>query len=1309
MSLRKLVSLLVVLSMLTPGLSLLASTVASPDMSEDGTMDHTTGPRTVVETWTDTDWSGGSMNMSFNVEADLTPGELVLSSDINDMLELYDPTTRDGIYSLAELGGNLYLTASSPGTGLDHTAFYSCDAGTVQCQLVSDLEEDMVYEMSPNENLTRLYIPGALSTNASVNGGVYVFNGTNVSLLQVGDITSDSIGIRSVYEHDNRLYAASNDDDANNRAYIYRSVNDGQVWSKQALTLLPKPYGRQFNAIGAAGDYVLVQPDGLADEGAVVYVNDGGSWVPRPIPGLTNDYGAFVDIGGVPYFLNAGYLYKYEDSAWVQVPAPFTPTVSGIEMYDSATDNITTVGDMILSRAGHTADLVVNGSGSVVMSGGIVADYPIKQVEVFEASTGDQTAAASMQNARAYHASAVIEDGVLLVTGGLSGGPPSGYLSLTSVEKYNLTNDQWTVASSLAFGRYNHTATLLADGRVLVTGGMNTGGGFLGTAEIYDPVGGSWSTASSMSVPRANQMAYLLANGTVLVAGGRDGSGAINDSELYDPAGDNWIDLGTIGTARYDATAFGSAAGVALCGGTNGSASFDTCVEYSSAGGTWGGFSSMTTERAGMAAIDLGGGEILAMGGLTTNGTVLSSIELYSGTWALQPPELEQARFGHKATVINSSLFLLTGGYRSTALNNSTFKAAAPYGANGIVVGSTDGRIHIMDGSGNWTSTSSGGPEIMDVMVHHGRVHASTRAPSKVFVASAVPTGTMVSVPHKYLNYAENMSIVWDAIQPAGTTLKFQVKSSRDLAGLNSTNFTGPDGTNSTYYDVSGTQLNNVHAGTNWFQYLVVMETNDPVNTTVIREVRLVMNGTPLVLTTIEVLPATITVTADDYVDFEATGYDQFGVEMPFIPSWSVESGSINPITGNFTPGDNGTWTVVARFFSLEGTAEVTVEPGVLASIDIDPGQWFGSTDGSVVFTAVGLDQRGNNASFDPVWAVSGGGTISATGNFTPTMPGTWRIYVNDSVTGKSANVTAVVWSGTPSRIDISPSDVTLQAGVHQQFSASVYDADGNVLETVVQWKVTGGGAINMLGNFTATTSGTWSVIANLTTYGVTAETGVTVTPGPLEDITVTPSTITMKAGETLSFNANPVDAYGNTLSINIRWSATGGGGFSNGVFTPTKTGIWIIYANASGSSTKVEVVVLPGDLYEVLVTATDGSAEPVVVEGGSGKQFNAQGVDEFGNSISGLTYVWTVPDTIGRIDNMGGFIAGAKKGTGQITCTAREDSITKTGTIDIEVMKTPQPIEPGDPIYYFLLEIVVMVVLVLVVVMVIVELRRKA
>ena len=72
-----------------------------------------------------------------------------------------------------------------------------------------------------------------------------------------------------------------------------------------------------------------------------------------------------------------------------------------------------------------------------------------------------------------------------------------------------------------------HTATLLRDGRVLVTGGLasppvrgSSLGAHLKTAETYDPSNGTWTLAGSMTLTRAGHAATLLDDGTVLVVGG---------------------------------------------------------------------------------------------------------------------------------------------------------------------------------------------------------------------------------------------------------------------------------------------------------------------------------------------------------------------------------------------------------------------------------------------------------------------------------------------------------------------------------------------------------------------------------------------------------------------------------------------------------------------------------------------------------------------------------------------------------------------------------------------------------------------
>ena len=109
-----------------------------------------------------------------------------------------------------------------------------------------------------------------------------------------------------------------------------------------------------------------------------------------------------------------------------------------------------------------------------------------------------------------------LANGKVLVAGGFSGiyGPTE-----SSAEIYDPDNGTWTAAASMSAPRGGHSASLLSDGRVLVTGGSESGyfGGGPKTAELYDPITDSWSPAGTMNSPRDLPTATLLPDGKVLV------------------------------------------------------------------------------------------------------------------------------------------------------------------------------------------------------------------------------------------------------------------------------------------------------------------------------------------------------------------------------------------------------------------------------------------------------------------------------------------------------------------------------------------------------------------------------------------------------------------------------------------------------------------------------------------------------------------------------------------------------------------------------------------------------------------------
>ena len=159
----------------------------------------------------------------------------------------------------------------------------------------------------------------------------------------------------------------------------------------------------------------------------------------------------------------------------------------------------------------------------------------------------------SMSTPRGCHTATLLPDGRVLVTGGYSG------VFVGSAELYDPGLGTWAPTGSMSTPRGCHTATLLPDGRVLVTGGNNNnsyGWGYLGSAELYDPRLGTWSPTAAMSTARSSHTATLLTDGRVLVSGGSpDFYSSLGSAEIYDPALGTWSSTPSMSTARADHTA----------------------------------------------------------------------------------------------------------------------------------------------------------------------------------------------------------------------------------------------------------------------------------------------------------------------------------------------------------------------------------------------------------------------------------------------------------------------------------------------------------------------------------------------------------------------------------------------------------------------------------------------------------------------------------------------------------------------------------------------------------------------------------
>jgi subtilisin family serine protease len=224
--------------------------------------------------------------------------------------------------------------------------------------------------------------------------------------------------------------------------------------------------------------------------------------------------------------------------------------LSSAELYDPATGMWTATGPLTTPRDTHTATLLSN--GKVLIAGGYGGQ---NSAELYDPLTGMWTATGSLRTPRDTHTATLLSNGKVLIAGGYGYSGGGGYLS--SAEVYDPATGTWTATGALSTARELHTATLLPNGKVLVAGGAYHDGAnwiFLSSAELYDPATGTWTPTGALISARWQYTATLLPNGKLLVAAGWTHS-RWDSAELYDPATGMWTATGALSDGRYRHTA----------------------------------------------------------------------------------------------------------------------------------------------------------------------------------------------------------------------------------------------------------------------------------------------------------------------------------------------------------------------------------------------------------------------------------------------------------------------------------------------------------------------------------------------------------------------------------------------------------------------------------------------------------------------------------------------------------------------------------------------------------------------------------
>jgi hypothetical protein len=198
---------------------------------------------------------------------------------------------------------------------------------------------------------------------------------------------------------------------------------------------------------------------------------------------------------------------------------------------------------MLTDRAQHTASLLLN--GEVLIAGGWnghaadAADDPPWDplfVELFDPSSGSFKSASNMSTTRIRHTATRLAEGKVLLLGGIPAlqNIHSQLPAPRDAEIYDPPTQTFSAPDSLAISRQKYTVTLLHTGEVLLAGGKILDV-TVSTAELLNPTMGVLTATGALRTARAGHTATLLKDGRVLIVGGTDANGvAVATAELYE-------------------------------------------------------------------------------------------------------------------------------------------------------------------------------------------------------------------------------------------------------------------------------------------------------------------------------------------------------------------------------------------------------------------------------------------------------------------------------------------------------------------------------------------------------------------------------------------------------------------------------------------------------------------------------------------------------------------------------------------------------------------------------------------------------
>ena len=787
----------------------------------------------------------------------------------------------------------------------------------------------------------------------------------------------------------------------------------------------------------------------------------------------------------------------------------------------TVTSGFLLTGSLNTPRFAHTATMLDN--GLILFAGGVgSAGSSLASAELYNPATGISTPTGNLNTPRAWHTATLLNNGNVLIAGGCSGCPPrANGVSLASAEIYNPATGSFTpTTGAMVSSREYHTATLLNNGMVLISGGSSSGAA-LSSAELFDPTASAFTITGSLKNSRYRQAATLLNDGTVLITGGQSNAQTLASAvgEIYNFSTHSFTLTPTAMTAARSAhTATLLNGGLVLLAGGNGSSGPLASAElYDPVAHTFSVTGVMNAARSSARATLLNNGRVLMSGGVDANGNSLTSAELFDPTKGtfITTGGFHTARYGDTATLLNNGSVLVAGGINGSAYLASAeiYQPAsfAPAGLISIAVtpatptlpkGTAQSFVATgtFNGSGpqtlasvTWSSSNSAVATIADDPSNPGTVYAAVTGSATISACAGSLCGsTGVTVaPPALVSIA--VSPVSPSI-PAGTGQQYTATGTYTDGSTQSL-------TSSVTWSSSATAVATINAAglaTSFVQG----------GTTITASLGAVQGAATLtvtapVLTSISVTPTSPSIALGLTRQFTATGTYSDGSKQTITNSvtWSSSATGVATIgnAGLATSVKQGSATIAASSGAVQGTASLTITAAVLVSIAITPANPSVPLGLQQQFAATGTYTDGStrNLTAPATWSSSPSGVATFGANGLAATINEGSTTVQALLGSIHGSTTFTVTAPALVSIALTPLNTSISLGTAQQFSATGTFTDGSTqnLTSTVTWTSSESPAtINAAGLASALALGSTTIEAS--SGVINSATNLNVTPG---------------------------------------------------------------------------------------------------------------------------------------------------------------------------------------------------------------------